>query len=65
VDSPTESTFASEVPRCAPPHTNGAGEEPCRGGRVCPTRCWLVSQNRDAARGLVIGLLGGKDAGNS
>ena len=25
---------ASEMPRCAPPHTNGAGEEPSHGGRV-------------------------------
>ena len=22
---------ASEMPRCAPPHINGSGEEPCRG----------------------------------
>ena len=32
MDSPTKSTSASETPRCAPPHTNRAGEEPCQGG---------------------------------
>ena len=34
VDSPAKNPVASELPRCAPPHTLGAGEEPCRGGRA-------------------------------
>jgi len=32
LDSPVKVPVASEMPRCAPPHTFGAGEEPCRGG---------------------------------
>ena len=28
------------MPRCAPPHTFGAGEEPCQGGRQ-PCVIWL------------------------
>jgi len=32
VDSPVKKPVASEMPRCAPPYTFGAGEEPCRGG---------------------------------
>ena len=32
LDSPVKLPVASEMPRCAPPHTNGAGEEPCQGG---------------------------------
>ena len=32
VASPVKKPRASEMPRCAPPHTFGAGEEPCRGG---------------------------------
>ena len=34
LDSPVKVPVASEMPRCAPPHTNGAGEEPCPGGRA-------------------------------
>ena len=34
LDSPVKVPVASELPRCAPPHTKGAGEEPCRGGHV-------------------------------
>ena len=33
LDSPAKLPVASEMPRCAPPHTLRAGEEPCRGGR--------------------------------
>ena len=40
LDSPVKVPVASEMPRCAPPHTFGAGEEPCQGGvgqkRECP-----------------------------
>jgi hypothetical protein len=32
LDSPVKNPVASEMPRCAPPHTNGTGEEPCQGG---------------------------------
>ena len=32
VDSPVNKPSASEMPRCAPPHTFGAREEPCQGG---------------------------------
>jgi hypothetical protein len=32
VASPVKKPRASEMPRCAPPYTFGAGEEPCRGG---------------------------------
>ena len=32
LDSPVKVPVASEMPRCAPPHTNAAGEEPCQGG---------------------------------
>ena len=32
VASPVKKPRASEMPRCAPPHTFGAGEEPCQGG---------------------------------
>jgi len=32
LDSPVKLPVASEMPRCAPPHTFVAGEEPCRGG---------------------------------
>ena len=31
VDSPVKKPVASEMPRSAPPYTNRAGEEPCRG----------------------------------
>jgi len=31
VDSPVKLPVASEPPRCAPPHTFGAGEEPEEG----------------------------------
>jgi hypothetical protein len=31
--SPVKLPVASEMPRCAPPHTFRAGEEPCQGGR--------------------------------
>ena len=31
--SPVKLPHASEPPRCAPPHTNRAGEEPEEGGR--------------------------------
>jgi len=31
VDSPVKKPVASEMPRCAPPHTFGAGEEPWEG----------------------------------
>ena len=34
LDSPVKVPVASEMPRCAPPHTNGRGEEPCRGAGV-------------------------------
>jgi hypothetical protein len=32
VDSPVKVPVASEMLRCAPPHTFGAGEEPLGGG---------------------------------
>ena len=32
LDSPVKVSAASEMPRCAPPHANGAGQEPCQGG---------------------------------
>ena len=32
LDSPVKLPVASETPRCAPPHTFRAGEEPCGGG---------------------------------
>lgn len=32
VDSPVKKPGASEMPRCAPPHTFRAGEEPLGGG---------------------------------
>ena len=32
LDSPVKKPVASEMPRCAPPHANGAGEEPLDGG---------------------------------
>ena len=31
VDSPVKRPDASKLARCAPPYTDGAGEEPCRG----------------------------------
>jgi hypothetical protein len=34
VASPVKKPRASEMPRCAPPHTNGAREEPCQGGHM-------------------------------
>ena len=34
LDSPVKVPVASEMPRCAPPHTNEVGEEPCQGGRA-------------------------------
>ena len=34
LDSPVKVPVASEMPRCAPPHTNGAGEEACRGAPI-------------------------------
>ena len=33
LDSPVKLPVASEMPRCAPPHTFGAGEEPSGGGQ--------------------------------
>ena len=33
VDSPTKSTYASEIPRQAPPYTDRAREEPWEGER--------------------------------
>jgi hypothetical protein len=33
VDSPVKKPDASEMPRSAPPHTFGAGEEPSGGGQ--------------------------------
>ena len=32
LDSPVKVPVASEMPRCAPPYTNRAREEPCQGG---------------------------------
>ena len=34
LDSPVKVPVASEMLRCAPPHTNEAGEEPCQGEGV-------------------------------
>ena len=34
VDSPVKKPVARKVPRCAPPYTNKAREEPCREGKV-------------------------------
>ena len=34
LDSPVKVPVASEMPRCAPPHTFRAGEEPEEGGGV-------------------------------
>ncbi len=34
MDSPVKVPVASEMPRCAPPHTFRAGEEPCQGDDV-------------------------------
>lgn len=34
MDSPVKEPVASEMPRSAPPYTDRAREEPCRGGGV-------------------------------
>ena len=34
LDSPVKKPVASEMLRCAPLHTNWAGEEPCKGDRL-------------------------------
>ena len=38
LDSPVKVPVASEMLRCAPPHTFGAGEEPCQGGARVETQ---------------------------
>ena len=43
MDSPVRNPVASELPRCAPPHTLGAGEEPEEGGLQQHPETVLVS----------------------
>jgi len=46
VDSPVKKPRASEMARCAPPYTDRAREEPCRGGGIC---CRPIAADQDRA----------------